>query len=179
MESTDICTIFKNYILIMSSIKIKTYLLLGSNIGNSEKNLEKAKKEIEKKIGKVIRSSSVYKTQAWGKKNQPDFLNQVLIVDTSLSPEKAIETILSIEHKMGRVRKQKNEPRIIDIDILFYGKEIVNAPHLTIPHPLMQERNFVLKPLNELSPQWMHPVLKKSIHNLLIACKDPLTVEKK
>jgi 2-amino-4-hydroxy-6-hydroxymethyldihydropteridine diphosphokinase len=169
-----------NYILLtMSLSKRKTYLLLGSNIGKSEKNLEKAKEYIEKSIGKIIRSSSVYTSKAWGKKDQPDFLNQVLIVNNHLTPSETIQTILSIEEKMGRVRKQKNEPRIIDIDILFYDKEIINTANLTVPHPLIQERNFVLRPLNELSPQFIHPILKKSVHTLLNSCKDPLAVEKK
>lgn len=159
--------------------KRKTYLLLGSNIGKSEANLQRAKNHIEKRIGKIIRVSSVYSSQAWGKKDQPDFLNQVLIVDNQLNAEETMKTILSIEQKMGRERNQKNEPRIIDIDILFYEKQIINTSLLVVPHPLIQERNFVLTPLNEISPQFIHPVLNKSIHNLLIACKDHLTVKKK
>ena len=89
-----------------------------------------------------------------------------------------MKAILEIESEMGRIRTQKNAPRIIDIDILFYNKEIINTKNLTIPHPLMQERNFVMFPLNELSPNFIHPVFKKNIHRLLRSCKDKLAVNK-
>jgi 2-amino-4-hydroxy-6-hydroxymethyldihydropteridine diphosphokinase len=89
-----------------------------------------------------------------------------------------MKTILQIETKMGRIRTEKNAPRIIDIDILFYDKEIINTKNLTIPHPLMQDRNFVMHPLNELSPNFIHPVLKKNIHSLFLSCKDKLPVNK-
>ena len=156
----------------------KTYLLLGSNIGNSKKHLENAKKRISKKIGPIIRYSSLYSTSAWGNTNQNDFLNQVIIINNKLNPEKTMKAILEIESEMGRIRTQKNAPRIIDIDILFYNKEIINTKNLTIPHPLMQERNFVMFPLNELSPNFIHPVFKKNIHSLLRSCKDQLAVNK-
>ncbi|MBU3715245.1 MAG: 2-amino-4-hydroxy-6-hydroxymethyldihydropteridine diphosphokinase [Ferruginibacter sp.] len=157
----------------------KTYLLLGSNMGDSSKMIEIAKKNISLKIGEIVRSSSLYKTAAWGKKGQPDFLNQVIVVVTNQSPEKLMKTILEIESKMGRVRKEKNEARKIDIDILFYDKAIINSPKLIVPHPLLHKRKFVLKPLNELSPQFKHPTLAKTVHTLLHLCKDSLTVEKK
>lgn len=156
----------------------KTYLLLGSNLGESQKQLEIAKKHISKRMGEILRSSSYYSTSAWGNTNQPDFLNQVIIIKNKFSPEDSIETILDIEMKMGRIRTQKNAPRIIDIDILFYNKEIINTEKLIIPHPLMQERNFVMHPLNELSPNLVHPVLKKNIHSLFLSCKDQLAVNK-
>ena len=89
-----------------------------------------------------------------------------------------MSVILTIEKAMGRVRTVKNAPRVIDIDILFFNKEIINTKELTIPHPLMQERKFVMVPLNELSPNLIHPVLKKSIHKLMTSCKDQLTVNK-
>ena len=156
----------------------KTYLLLGSNLGNSQKQLEVARKHISKKMGEILRSSSFYCTSAWGNTNQPDFLNQVIIINNKLCPEDSMATILDIETKMGRIRTEKNAPRIIDIDILFYNKKIINTKHLTIPHPLMQERNFVMLPLNELSPNFVHPVLKKNIHTLFLTCKDKLAVNK-
>jgi 2-amino-4-hydroxy-6-hydroxymethyldihydropteridine diphosphokinase len=156
----------------------KTYLLLGSNIGNSQKELSLAINLIEKKIGKTIRKSPIYKTAAWGNTDQPDFLNQAIIVETTLSPEETMQTILSIEKKMGRVRTEKNAPRIIDIDILFFNKEIIDEETLHIPHPEIQNRRFVLMPLNELSPNFKHPVYQKSIHQLLIECKDKLDVKK-
>ncbi len=156
----------------------KLYLLLGSNMGNSKKQLSKAIGLIEKQIGKITRRSSLYKTAAWGKTNQPDFLNQVIIVQTRLTGLQTMQTILNIEKKMGRLRTVKNAPRIIDIDILFFNKEIIEEKQLTVPHPQLQNRRFVLVPLNELSPNFKHPVLKKTIHQLLIHCPDDLDVKK-
>jgi len=156
----------------------KTYLLLGSNIGDSTTHFKNAKKHLTKKIGTIIRSSSIYSTSAWGNKNQADFLNQIIILDNKLDPQQTIQTILEIEVEMGRTRMKKNEPRVIDIDILFYNKLIINTKKLTVPHPLMQERNFVMTPLNELSPNFIHPVLKKKIHQLYLTCKDKLAVHK-
>ena len=95
------------------------------------------------------------------------------------NPDEILDKILSIEKSMGRIRTVKNAPRIIDIDILFYEKEIINEKDLIIPHPLIQERKFVLTPLNELSPNFIHPVFKKNIHELLRNCKDKLPVQKK
>ncbi|UAY51443.1 2-amino-4-hydroxy-6-hydroxymethyldihydropteridine diphosphokinase [Ferruginibacter albus] len=156
----------------------RIYLLLGSNIGNSQQQLLKAIKLIEKNIGNVIRQSKLYQTAAWGNNDQPDFLNQVIIVATKQAPEKLIQTILAIEEKMGRVRTIKNAPRIIDIDILFFDKDIIQQKDLIVPHPEIQNRRFVLTPLNELSPNFKHPVIKKNIHQLLSICKDKLDVKK-
>ena len=121
----------------------------------------------------------MYTTAAWGNTNQPDFLNQVIVIYTKLQPNELMESILEIEKKLGRVRTIKNAPRTIDIDILFYEKEIINQKDLIIPHPLIQQRKFVLIPLNELSPLFFHPVLKKNISQLLKLCKDKLPVHKK
>jgi 2-amino-4-hydroxy-6-hydroxymethyldihydropteridine diphosphokinase len=156
----------------------KTYLLLGSNMGNNKAQLSNAIVQIEKKIGSVTRQSSLYATDAWGNTKQPDFLNQVIIVETGLSAIQTMETILSIEKKMGRLRTVKNAPRIIDIDILFFNNEIIDQEHLSVPHPQIQNRRFVLVPLNQLSPNLRHPVLKKSVHQLLIHCPDKLNVKK-
>src|SRR5689334_19936359 len=132
----------------------KIYLLLGSNMGNSKKQLLKATTLIEKQIGKITRQSSLYSTAAWGNTDQPDFLNQVIIAETKLPADTVMQTILHIEKKMGRIRTVKNAPRIIDIDILFFNKEIMNGPVLQVPHPQIQNRRFVLTPLNELSPNF-------------------------
>ena len=155
-----------------------TYLLLGSNMGNSKAGLSKAVEQIEKQIGKVIRQSGLYSTAAWGNTKQPDFLNQVIIVETKLSAHQTMQTILNIEKKMGRIRTVKNAPRVIDIDILFFNKEIMEQEHLSIPHPQIQNRRFVLVPLNQLSPNLKHPVLNKTVHQLLINCPDKLNVKK-
>lgn len=156
----------------------KIYLLLGSNTGNSKAALTKAKKQIQKQIGVITRHSDLYSTAAWGNFKQPDFLNQVIIAETELSAAETMQTILDIEKKMGRVRTVKNAPRIIDIDILLFNKEIIHLPYLNVPHPQIQNRRFVLVPLNQLSPNMIHPGLKKTIHKLLIHCPDTLNVKK-
>lgn len=156
----------------------KTYLLLGSNMGNSRQQLAQAIKLIKKNTGRLLRQSSVYKTAAWGNTNQPDFLNQVVVVGTKLTSEATIKSILAIEKEMGRVRTVKNAPRVIDIDILFFNKDIIKSPNLIVPHPEIQNRRFVLIPMNELSPNFKHPVFQQSIHQLLKNCKDVLDVKK-
>ncbi len=156
----------------------RIYLLLGSNLGNSKTQLSKATTAIKKQIGKLTRQSGLYSTAAWGNTKQPDFLNQVIIVETSLDAQQVMASILNIEQKMGRLRTVKNAPRIIDIDILFFNKAIIDQKELSVPHPQIQNRRFVLVPLNELSPNLVHPVLKRSVHQLLIHCADTLNVKK-
>ncbi len=153
------------------------YVLIGGNIGDRRNNLEVAICWLQKEIGQVIGSSGVYETEAWGNNDQPDFYNQVHIINTQLPAEEAMDKILDIEEKMGRVRTIKNAERIIDIDILFFNKEIINVTGLTVPHPEIANRRFVLAPLDELSPGFVHPVLHKSIHELLSTCKDGLEVK--
>ncbi len=156
----------------------KTYLLLGSNMGNSRQQLLTAIKKITQQIGKVTRQSSLYATAAWGNISQPDFLNQVIVVETTLNASETIDIILNIENTMGRIRTTKNAPRIIDIDILFFNKEVITEKRLVVPHPEIENRRFVLIPLNELSPNFIHPVSNKTIHLLLAACTDTLDVKK-
>jgi 2-amino-4-hydroxy-6-hydroxymethyldihydropteridine diphosphokinase len=156
----------------------KTFLLLGSNMGNSLEQLNVAIYYIEEKTGKLIRKSGLYATAAWGNPNQPDFLNQVIVIETMLTAAETLQSILAIEKMMGRVRTVKNAPRIIDIDILFFNKEITRQPDLIVPHPEIQNRRFVLIPLNEISPQFKHPVFNKSVHQLLLECPDHLDVKK-
>ncbi|MBC7535946.1 MAG: 2-amino-4-hydroxy-6-hydroxymethyldihydropteridine diphosphokinase [Ferruginibacter sp.] len=156
----------------------KTYLLLGSNLGDSKQQLSKAVEQINARIGKIIQSSGLYQTAAWGITAQPDFINQVIVVETSLEAEEMMQTILIIEEEMGRVRTKKNAARTIDIDILFFNKEIIKSISLVIPHPFIRDRRFVLVPLNELSARFIHPVLKKSIQQLLKQCPDKLDVKR-
>ncbi len=156
----------------------KAYLLIGSNQQNPQKQLLLAQKFITQKIGCFTRESLIYQTAAWGNTKQPDFLNQVLILETKLTAVQTMQAILDIEKKMGRIRTKKNAPRIIDIDILFFNKEIIHTKDLDIPHPRLQERNFVLIPLNQLSPNLKHPVLNKTINELLKTSSDSLTVKK-
>ena len=155
-----------------------TYLLLGSNMGNSTELLSNANEQIENKIGPLLLQSNLYATAAWGYTSQPNFLNQVIKVATNLEAAKTLETILSIEKKMGRIRTVKNAPRIIDIDILFFNNEIINRSDLIVPHPEIQNRRFVLTPLHEIAPQMIHPVLNKTIEQLLLQCPDHLAVKK-
>lgn len=154
------------------------YLLLGSNLGKSRAHLNSAVLAIERYAGRVLASSSFYKTAAWGLANQPDFLNQILIVATDFSPHEILQKILKIEEDLGRVRTIKNAARIIDIDILFFNKEIINTKDLTVPHPEIPNRRFVLEPLAELSPDFIHPVMQKTITQLLAECTDQLNVQK-
>ena len=154
------------------------YLLLGSNIGDSFGHLSSAKKNIEKKLGTLVNASGIYKTAAWGDINQPPFLNQILIAETDLSAQQTIAHILSIEKEMGRIRSKKNAPRIIDIDILFFNNDIIRTPDLVVPHPEIQNRRFVLVPLNEVSPYFIHPTLQKTPAELLNECADKLNVQK-
>ena len=122
--------------------------------------------------------SGLYSTAAWGNTSQPDFLNQVIEVATSLDAAETLQTILAIEKIMGRTRTVKNAPRVIDIDILFFNNEIITQSDLTIPHPEIQNRRFVLTPLYEIAPQMIHPLLNKTIHELLLQCPDQLAVKK-
>lgn len=154
------------------------YLLLGSNMGDSEQLLSKARKMIEKYIGDVIASSSIYRTAAWGQEKQADFLNQIVLVESSLFPHKILKEILFIEKEMGRVRTTKYAARVIDVDILFYNNEIIHTENLTIPHPQIQNRRFVLVPLQEIAPFYQHPILKKIAAELLTICTDKLNVQK-
>lgn len=154
------------------------YLLLGGNVGDRQKNFEQAKKLLRQHCGEIIQSSSLYETAAWGKTDQPSFLNQALQLQTELSAPKLMEEILTIEEIMGRKRKEKYGPRIIDIDILLFNAEQYNDPFLKIPHPEMQNRRFALMPLAEIAGAFIHPGFQKSILELLKECKDDLTVEK-
>jgi 2-amino-4-hydroxy-6-hydroxymethyldihydropteridine diphosphokinase len=156
----------------------KTYLLTGGNEGDRYLNLQQARANIELICGQLLLISSLYETAAWGKTDQPDFLNQVLLVNTVLSPGSLLDAIFSIEEKGGRKRTVKNAPRTIDIDILFYNRLVLEESGLTIPHPRIAERRFVLEPLNEISPEFVHPVFGKTIHELLLECNDELAVKK-
>jgi 2-amino-4-hydroxy-6-hydroxymethyldihydropteridine diphosphokinase len=152
----------------------KIFLITGGNIGDRKRNLEAAARLIQSEIGKIIKSSKIYESDAWGIRGQNSFYNQVHEVETRFSAEEVIQKILKIDEEMGRVRTIKNAARIIDIDILFFNDDIVNKQNLTIPHPQIINRRFVLMPLNEIASTKIHPVYKKNIHQLLEMCKDEL-----
>ena len=154
------------------------YLLIGGNLGNRKENLAKAVSLINEQCGSLTRSSSIYETEAWGNTDQPSFLNQALEISTSLNARQLMRRVLKIEEEMGRVRKEKLGPRIIDIDILLFENEIHDLRFLKIPHPEMQNRRFVLVPLAEINSSLQHPVLKKTIAELLEKCPDNLEIKK-
>lgn len=153
------------------------YLLTGGNLGNRKENLEKAATLINKECGEIFACSSVYETSAWGNADQPAFYNQAIAVQTTLTARQLMRKVLKIEKIMGRIRKEKYGPRIIDIDILFYDNEIHNYPLLKLPHPELPNRRFALAPLSEIAPDLMHPVLNKNIKELLLTCSDNLDVQ--
>jgi len=155
------------------------YLLIGGNMGERMANLAAARNRINIDCGRITASSSIYETEAWGYKEQPAFLNQALAIETSLEAEKLMEEILKIEMALGRKREIPLGPRIIDIDIIYYNDEIINTSSLTIPHPSMAQRKFVLMPLTEISPDYMHPILLKTNEVLLKECGDSSVVYKK
>jgi 2-amino-4-hydroxy-6-hydroxymethyldihydropteridine diphosphokinase len=155
----------------------ETYLLIGGNLGNRQERMQEAVQLIAT-LGKLVRLSSVYETEAWGINDQPAFLNQVVLLQTELPAIKLMQSILLIEEQMGRKRKEKFGPRIIDIDILFYNEDIVESADLVIPHPQLHLRRFTLEPMNEIAPGLIHPLFNKSISELLAECPDPLAVKK-
>ena len=154
------------------------YLQLGSNKGDRRFYLNQAEKQINKKIGRITSSSDTYESTPWGIKNQNKFLNKVIAIKSHLTSKRILNLSQEIEKKIGRVKSKKWEERIIDIDILFYNDDIVRENNLIIPHPLIQERLFVLIPLSEIAANLMHPVYKKDIHTLISECKDIEKVEK-
>jgi 2-amino-4-hydroxy-6-hydroxymethyldihydropteridine diphosphokinase len=154
------------------------YLLLGGNMDDPKKQLKLAAVHIGQHIGTIKATSSIWQTAAWGKTDQPDFLNQALAVETKLEPQELLAEILRIEESMGRKRKEKNDPRIIDIDMLIYEDKVIKQEALTVPHPFLSVRRFALEPLNEIAPQLIHPEEGKSIAQLLASCPDSLPVKK-
>ena len=144
---------------------------LGSNLGNGLKNLDKAKVMLCS-YGEIIKESSVYLTEPWGNKDQPQFFNQAIVFLTSLPAVELMQELLTIEMNSGRKRGIKWQARIIDLDILFYNDEIFKQDEITIPHPRIEERNFILTMLEEIVPALVHPVLKKNVLQLKAECKD-------
>jgi len=176
------------------------FLLLGSNRGDRVNMLEQAVSMIAEKCGQVSLSSSFYESEPWGFKDNTPFINQVIEIDSGLPPEELLAKLLEIEETLGRKRVDSRQsavcnnppspishlpslnsqfvPRTIDLDILFYGNKLVFTEKLMIPHPRLHERRFTLEPLNEIAPGFQHPVLKKSISQLLCECNDPGEVKK-
>jgi len=154
------------------------FLLLGSNLGDRQAYLQLAVNYIEKEVAPITKKSSIFETQAWGKTDNPDYLNQVVVLETNLPSRTILEKILAIEIVVGRKREEKWGPRVIDIDILFYGCEIINEEGLVIPHPELHKRRFTIEPLAEIAPEFVHPVLNKTIFEIKSELNDKMHVEK-
>ena len=157
----------------------KLFLLLGGNLGDKAEIFRNASELISESIGRVIKKSSVYETEPWGFESEDMFWNQVLVLDTEMLPEEVLINIKQIEDQIGRIRKEdRYVSRLIDIDLLFYDDLTLETDQLQIPHPRMQDRRFVLVPLNEVATSKIHPVFEKTIFEMLDECKDKLGVKK-
>lgn len=154
-------------------------LLLGGNEGDRRENLKSSIAQIEEKIGRIQKRSSVYESEPWGFEAKNRFLNQVVAVETALTPEALLREIHEIEFFLGRKRSETGyASRTVDIDILFYNDAVVDLPNLQIPHPRLHERAFTLAPLCEILPEKRHPILQKTVTTLRQTCPDRLKVQK-
>lgn len=150
------------------------YLGLGTNIGNKRKNMVTAAALLAERAGDVLSLSSFYETEPWGFASENTFLNAALELETDCSPMELLRLTQQIEREMGRTQKSDGSyhDRIIDIDILLYGNEVVHHEDLVVPHPLMQQRLFVMQPLAEIAPSLVHPILQKSMYDLYMDLLD-------
>jgi 2-amino-4-hydroxy-6-hydroxymethyldihydropteridine diphosphokinase len=156
-------------------IMAQVYLGLGTNLGNKEQNLHDAVQKIEKRVGKIVSLSAFYTTLPWGFASENNFLNATLCMDSSLSPPEILRETQTIEHEMGRMNKSTDRvyyDRLIDIDLLLYDNLIMETEELILPHPLMTERVFVMKPLVEIAPEMIHPILGKTMKEIWLSIKD-------
>lgn len=163
--------------MIFNYIMNKVYLQLGSNIEDRILNIKKAIEEIKNNIGNIMLESKLYESSAWGVKDQADFLNKVICIETDLNPEAILYSTQKIERLIGRKKREKWVEREIDIDILFYNNQEIKKRNLSIPHPLIQDRLFVLYPLNEIAKDFIHPSYNKNISELLKNCNDKESVK--
>lgn len=157
---------------------VESVIAFGSNVGDREGNLRRAIEMVSQKMS-LIRMSPVYETEPMYYENQGWFLNCVVAVETNLKPRSLLEALQAVEGELGRQRTVRYGPRVIDLDILFYGDEVVSEPGLEIPHPKIAERPFVLVPLNDVRPELVHPVLRKKVSELLSSLKLGKRVVKK
>lgn len=157
----------------------KVYLCLGGNIGDTRNYLQNAVAMIGRHIGRIVSQSAVYQSEPWGFNAEQMFLNQVVVAETELEPHAVLELCLQIEAELGRTRSGNGyEPRTIDIDIVFFGQQIISQPDLQVPHPLMHRRNFVLRPLCDVAADFVHPVFGLTVKQLAAICDDKSVVRK-
>ena len=154
---------------ILENLAKLAYLAIGSNLGNKSNNIERTKFELKKYKIKILKSSSNYLSESWPNKSNPKYINIIIKIKTNLAPLELLKICNLIESKLGRVRSKKNAPRTCDIDIIDYDKKIINEKNnkLILPHPRMNERNFVLLPLFDVDKSWKHPISNISIVNLI------------
>ena len=158
----------------------RSYILFGSNQGDKEALLEQACTLINNRCGMLVERSSAYITEPWGFEAEEWFLNELLVVETELEPDELMDALLEIEKELGRVRHPKQKAytsRTIDLDILYYGNQILNTEKVTVPHPRLHLRKFALLPLCEVIPDFLHPKLNLSQEELLQNCPDTSTVQ--
>ncbi len=152
------------------------FLSLGGNLGNTQEIFERCYPMIENKVGPILKQSSLYRTAAWGLTEQADFINQVILIESDLRPEEILTEIQAIEQALGRERKITWGPRTLDLDILFIDQQIIRTADLQIPHPHIQDRKFILIPMQEIAGTYEHPVFNKTMIQLLQETNDETAV---
>jgi len=161
----------------MPESETRIFISTGSNLGDRRQNLLRAEALLEEAGCAIVQRSRIVESAPWGLEDQPAFLNRVLEIRSSLPPQDLLEVLLGIEEVMGRKRGRTWGARLIDLDLLLYGDRVIQSPSLALPHPRMQMRNFVLRPLAEIAPEVVHPVLKQTVLDLANTSSDSLWVE--
>ncbi len=162
----------------MKNESSQVFLMLGGNLGNTHQIFLSALELLSKSVGTVVLKSSLYQSDPWGMEDQPVFLNQAILINTTLEPLPLLSVLNKIENQLGRTRDFPNSPRTIDIDILLMGSNIIDSPNLQVPHPRLHLRRFNLIPLAEIASDVIHPVFRNRIAEMVELCNDPLKVTK-